>query len=101
MVSMFPVEIAPGTVCTGIEIELPQTHLAIVCGRRGYIMCGALDVALLDERLGDRRIVAARAQGVRNVPQLLAAPLSDVTAEAQRLGVREGMLGAEAMKLMV
>ena len=41
----------------------------------GYIMCGALDVGLLNAKLKERKIVAGRAVGVRTIEQLLEAPL--------------------------
>lgn len=100
MVRLFPV-VVDGVSATGIEIELPRTHLAVVSGDRGYLMCGALDVALLDDRLGSRRIVAGRAVGVRTVAELLEAPLESVTREAAALGLRPGMLGREALPYLV
>jgi uncharacterized protein YunC (DUF1805 family) len=46
-----------------------------VFNENGYIMCGALDVALLHEKLADRKIIADRAVGVRTIEQLLDARL--------------------------
>ncbi|MDI3298470.1 MAG: DUF1805 domain-containing protein [Bacillota bacterium] len=100
MVRLFPV-VVDGIGVTGIEIELPRTHLAVVAGDRGYLMCGALDVALLDGRLAQRRILAGRAVGVRTVAELLEAPLESVTREAQAAGLRPGMLGREAVRYLV
>ncbi len=68
---------------------------------KGYIMCGALDVALLNEKLKDRGIVAGRAVGVRTLDQLLEAPLESVTYEAERLGIVPGTTGKEALLKMV
>ena len=64
-------------------------------------MCGALDVALLNERLGDRGIVAGRAVGVRTLEELMDAPLESVTVAAEALGITTGMKGADAVRLMV
>ncbi|MCL6521206.1 MAG: DUF1805 domain-containing protein [Firmicutes bacterium] len=100
MVRLFPVVI-DGVGLTGIEIELPRTHLAVLAGDRGYLMCGALDVALLDDRLAGRRILAGRAVGVRTVSELLEAPLESVTREAMAAGLRPGMLGREAARYLV
>ena len=58
-------------------------------------MCGALDVALLNERLSDRNIVAARATGVRTIEELLEAPLESVTYTAEDLGIVAGMTGGK------
>lgn len=65
------------------------------------IMCGALDVALLNERLRDRNIVAARATGVRTIEELLEAPLESVTYTAEDLGIVAGMTGREAILRMM
>ena len=64
-------------------------------------MCGALDVGLLNDRLKDRQIIAGRAVGVKTLDQLLEAPLESITAEAERCGVKVGMTGREALRLMM
>ncbi|NOU92247.1 DUF1805 domain-containing protein [Paenibacillus sp. LMG 31456] len=63
-------------------------------------MCGALDVGLLNERLKDRHIIAARATGVRTIEELLDAPLEMVTYEAEQLGIVPGMKGRDAVLKM-
>lgn len=83
-----------------IEVTLPKTNLLVITTELGYIMCGALDVALLNEKLADRKIVAGRAVGVRNIEELLTAPLESVTLAARELGITEGMSGREALLKM-
>lgn len=100
MVTLEPVQVG-NHVLVGVEVKLPKTTLLSISTSRGYIMCGALDIGLLNERLSDRQIIAARAVGVRTLPQLLAAPLESVTIEAEKLGIVPGMTGAEALLLMV
>ena len=101
MVSLVPVPVAGG-IATGITVELPRTHLVIVSGSRGYIMCGALDVALLDApHMRAREIVAARAVGVKSIADLLAAPLESVTSAAAALGLQPGMAGRDALALLL
>ena len=85
---------------TGVEVKLPKTTLLAVASDKGYIMCGALDINLLNEKLSDRRIVAGRAVGVRTIEDLLNAPLDMVTEEAERLGIFPGMIGRAAMLKM-
>ncbi|MFJ8257803.1 YunC family protein [Peribacillus asahii] len=84
-----------------ISVELPKTTLLVVTSDKGYIMCGALDVALLNDKLKDRRIVAGRATGVKTIDQLLEAPLESVTYEAEALGIHRGMIGKDALLKMV
>ena len=64
-------------------------------------MCGALDVALLNEKLADRKVIAGRAVGVKTIDQLLDAPLESVTFEAENTGISKGMIGREALLRMV
>lgn len=89
-----------GRTCIGVTVELPKTTLIAVATDKGYIMCGALDVALLNEKLKERRIIAGRAVGVRTLEQLLEAPLESVTHEAEALGIVPGMSGRDALAKM-
>lgn len=100
MVRIVPVRIGNKTA-VGVEVRLPKTTLLAIDAGIGYIMCGALDVRLLDERLKDRHVIAGRAVGVRTLEELLEAPLEAVTEEAARLGVRPGMVGKEAVARMM
>jgi len=100
MMRMVPMKIE-GHPMIGIEVKLPKTNLVAVTTDRGYIMCGALDVALLNERLKDRGIVAGRAVGVKTLDELVNAPLESVTIEAERLGVKVGMRGSDALLKMI
>lgn len=96
---MVPVPIG-GHVALGVEVKLPKTTLIAVSTDKGYIMCGALDVTLLNERLADRKIIAGRAVGVRTLEELLEAPLESVTDEAKAMGIVPGMKGKDAVRLM-
>lgn len=99
MVKVIPLQIGEWTA-VGIEVVLPKTTLIAVTAGNGYIMCGALDVKLLNEKLKDREIIAGRAVGVRTFQQLLEAPLESVTDAAMSLGITVGMSGADAIKIM-
>ena len=100
MVTLEPIRVGDH-VLVGVEVKLPKTTLLSISTDKGYIMCGALDIGLLNETLSDRQIIAARAVGVRTLSQLLAAPLESVTLEAEKLGIVPGMTGAEALLLMM
>jgi uncharacterized protein YunC (DUF1805 family) len=100
MVTMTPV-IIEGHQFTAITVKLPKTNFMAVVTEKGYIMCGALDVALLNEKLKDRGIIAGRAVGVRTIEQLLEAPLESVTYEAENLGITVGTTGKDALLKML
>ncbi|MBD1372519.1 DUF1805 domain-containing protein [Hazenella sp. IB182357] len=100
MINLSPIEVDGHTVL-GVEVKLPKTTLLVITTDKGYIMCGALDVKLLNEHLSDREIVAARALGVRSLEQLLSAPLESVTYTAEEMGIYAGMPGKEAILKMI
>ncbi|GGD06722.1 YunC family protein [Pontibacillus salipaludis] len=100
MVTVEPVWIE-GVPFTAVSVVLPKTNLLVVTHEKGYIMCGALDVDLLNEKLADRNIVAGRAVGVRSIQDLLEAPLEKVTIGSKAFGWEEGMIGKEAMLRLV
>ncbi|MBA4535993.1 DUF1805 domain-containing protein [Bacillus aquiflavi] len=100
MVDLSPIEIE-GYTFIAISVKLPKTNLLVVTSNKGYIMCGALDVRLLNEKLIDRKIIAGRAVGVKTIEALLEAPLESVTKEAEQLGIRKGTVGKEALLKMV
>lgn len=101
MMSMTPFTLENGHTVIGVEVKLPKTTLLAITTDKGYIMCGALDVSLLNERLKDRGIVAGRAVGVRTLDELMEAPLESVTTSAEALGITAGMKGADALQFMV
>ena len=100
MMRMVPFLLDSGETVIGVEVKLPKTTLLSISTDRGYIMCGALDVSLLNDRLKDREIVAGRAVGVRTLEELMEAPLESVTAAAESLGIVAGMKGSEALHMM-
>lgn len=100
MISLSPIEI-DGHQFLATSVVLPKTNLLTVSNDNGYIMCGALDVALLNEKLADRNIIAGRAVGVRTIAELLDAPLESVTIGAEQLGISTGMIGREALLKMI
>lgn len=99
MVRMQPIPLGD-RMAVGIEVDLPRTRLVVAAADAGYLMCGALDVGLLDERLRARSIVAARAVGVRTLQELLDAPVESATEAARERGVYVGQKGIEALGLM-
>jgi uncharacterized protein YunC (DUF1805 family) len=99
MIDLKPIDI-DGHTFLSVSVQLPKTNLLVVTNDKGYIMCGALDVALLNE-LKDRKVIAGRAVGVKTIEQLLNAPLESVTFEAEELGIVKGTIGKEALLKMI
>jgi len=88
MMNVKPIKIEDRTFIA-VEVKLPKTNLLAVMSDKGYIMCGALDVQLLNDKLKDRKIIAGRAVGVRTIDELLNAPLESVTLEAENYGIKK------------
>ena len=86
---------------SAVSVSLPKTTLLTVSNDNGYIMCGALDIGLLNRLLADRKIVAGRATGVKTIEELLDAPLESVTLEAEEWGITAGMTGRNALLKMI
>ena len=87
-----------GQKALGVRVELPNSPpLLILVANRGFIMCGylAIDVA---ERLG---VVACVISGVRTFEDMLEGQVRACTSKARELGIREGMKGREALKLLM
>jgi uncharacterized protein YunC (DUF1805 family) len=99
MVKVIPLQIDEWTAI-GVEVLLPKTTLLAITAGDGYIMCGALDIGLLNERLKDRKIIAGRAVGVKTFQQLLDAPMESVTDAALAMGITVGMSGKDAIRLL-
>jgi uncharacterized protein YunC (DUF1805 family) len=99
MINAQPINIGE-RIAMGVEVKLPKTTLLVVMTDKGYIMCGALDVGLLNEKLKDRGIIAGRAVGVRTLEDLLEAPLESVTHAAEQLGITAGTKGRDAIAKM-
>ena len=100
MIEMAPLELN-GHTFLSITVRLPKTNLLVVTSDKGYIMCGALDVALLNDKLKDRKVIAGRAVGVKTIEELLEAPLESITYEAESIGITAGMTGKEALEKMI
>lgn len=99
MIDVQPINV-DGNLYQGVSVTLPKTTLLVITGKSGYIMCGALDVKLLNDKLADRNVIAGKAVGVRTLDDLLHASLAEVTIGAEKLGIHVGTTGIDALKLM-
>lgn len=100
MVKIVPVQLDCGTAI-GVSVELPKTRVLSISTQKGYIMCGVLNVSELDRLHPERKIIAARVIGVREIEDLLHAKVVEATEEAKKLEIYEGMTGKEALEKMI
>ncbi|RLI95580.1 MAG: DUF1805 domain-containing protein [Candidatus Altiarchaeales archaeon] len=80
----------------GVTVRLPNKNLVLIIGKKGFIMCGYLDIETA-ERFDD---VACIVTDVSTVDDILNAKIKAVTSNARSLGIREGMSGREALKII-
>lgn len=86
-----------GKTALGLKVDLPDSPpLVAVIGDKGFVMCGFLNVDVA-ERLG---VTAAMVSGVKTFDDILDAEIKAVTSEAEMKGIRQGMKGHEAVKLL-
>ncbi|NOZ58682.1 MAG: DUF1805 domain-containing protein [Euryarchaeota archaeon] len=81
----------------GVRIPLGKAPLLVILAKRGYLMCGYLNVEAA-EKLGD---AAAVVRGVRTFDDMLSARVEETTSAAEALGVERGMRGREALERML
>lgn len=80
---------------SGYRIDLPGAPLLVARAEKGFVMCGYLDTASADKF----NAAAAVVRGVKTLDELLAKPVTNVSAAAEKMGVRPGMTGLEALRI--
>ncbi|PKM92880.1 MAG: DUF1805 domain-containing protein [Elusimicrobia bacterium HGW-Elusimicrobia-4] len=81
----------------GIEIPLNNAVLVLAIGKKGFVMCGYLNIDAA-EKMGDCACVI---KGVKNVDELLTRKVVALTSHAKKLGIELGMTGKEALEKLV
>lgn len=71
----------------GFLIELDHAPLILLKAKQGYVMCGYLNMAAAN-KMGD---VAGRVTGVKSFEDVLHASVIEVSENAKKMGLIEGM----------
>jgi len=77
-------------------INLGPHNLVLIRAEKGYIMCGLLNIDAA-EKLGH---AACMVTGVKTAEDARKAEVKACTSKARELGVREGMTGEQALKML-
>lgn len=85
-----------GKEFTAYSIPTTNTFVLIIGAEKGFLGCGYLNVEIAN-KVGD---VCAIVTGVKTPDDMLDAKVVAVSAAAAKLGIKEGMLGKEALLLM-
>ena len=90
------IELDKGQV-EGFRIDLDNAPLILVKAKRGYVMCGYLNINAAN-KLGD---IAGRVTGVKSFEDVLNAEIAEISDNAKKIGLKVGMKGKEFLnKLM-
>lgn len=97
MIHTAPLRIDEKTA-TGLRVDLPDSPpLVMIIGGTGFVMCGFLNVEVAEKL----NVTAAMVRGVRNFDDVLEAEVKAATSRAERKGIRVGMKGKDAVKLLL
>ncbi len=80
----------------GIKIDMGNANLILIKADKGFIMCGYLDIETA-EKLNDAACVV---KGVNSFEDMLNAKIFKATTKAKEIGIKEGMSGREALKIL-
>jgi len=85
-------------VAVGLRVDLPDSPpLLLIVGRTGFVMCGFLNIDVAEKV----NVTAAVVSGVKTFDDVLAAEIKAVTSKAQMKGIKVGMKGEDAVKLLL
>ncbi|RLG80831.1 MAG: DUF1805 domain-containing protein [Thermoprotei archaeon] len=76
-----------GKSLVGIKVELPNAPpLLVVKGEKGFVMCGYLNMHVVEE-LG---VLAAIVKGISSIDELLEKEIAESTSKAREHGIFPG-----------
>lgn len=77
----------------GFSIRLQNANLVLIAAKKGYIMCGYLNLKIAD-KFNDAACIV---RGVSNTKDMLSKNIEDVSKAARILGIKKGMPVQEAL----
>jgi len=97
MIHITPLRIN-GKTATSLKVDLPDSPpLVMIIGQTGFIMCGFLNMEAAEKL----NVTAATVSGVKTFDDVLEAEVKAVTSKAERKGIKVGMKGRDAVKLLL
>ncbi len=82
---------------TGYHINLGKAPLLILQAKKGYIMCGYLNMNTAN-KLGD---IAGKVTGVKTFEDVLKATVIEVSENAKKEGLTDGMNAQDFLKKLL
>ena len=96
MLEVKEIKLEKGSI-VGIKIELPNAPLILLKGKKGFIMCGYLNI----ETANKLKDAAAVVKGVKTIEEALNAKIEAVSDKAKEIGIKVGMKSVEALNLLI
>jgi len=97
MIQIGPLEIED-KVALGLKVNLPDSPpLLLVVGNKGFLMCSFLNMEAAEKL----KVAAAVVSGVKSFEDVLNAEVKAVTSKAQLSGVRPGIKGRDALRMLL
>lgn len=85
------------SVFKGIELDLcDNSKLLVITGKKGYIMCGYLNINTAQKR----NDVACIVTGVKTIEDILNSNVVAITSQAQKLGITMGMEVKKVLEIL-
>jgi uncharacterized protein YunC (DUF1805 family) len=85
----------------GYVIPLGPVYLVAVITDRGMVGCGAFDVAALDSfAVPAAKVRPAAGGSIASIEDLMDGVVKEANSSAEKLGLRPGLKGREALELL-
>ena len=79
-----------------LVMPLQSKKLIVLCGRRGYIMCGYLNLEVA-EKFND---AAVKVTGISSIKDALSTTVHSCTSAAKKLGIQPGDSVKDVLKII-
>jgi uncharacterized protein YunC (DUF1805 family) len=80
----------------GYSIDLGKAPLLIIQAKKGYVMCGYLNMNAAN-KIGD---IAGKVTGVKTFEDMLNAEVVEISENATRMGLTQGMNGKDFLNIL-
>ena len=81
----------------GYRIDLDNAPLILIKARKGYVMCGYLNMDVAN-KLGD---IVGKVTGVKTFDDILDGTIIEVSENARKKGLKIGMKGKEFLNKLI
>jgi len=82
---------------TGFLIDLGAAPLILIKAKKGYVMCGYLNINAAN-KIGD---IAGRVTGVKSFDDVLNSVIVEVSDNAKKIGLKEGMSARDFLNVIM